>query len=115
MKGDSERLVNLDVLVQYVGPNPALQRRVSQKFLESARTTAYEMKQAAISGNYAEIGQLAHRFKPSALAMGATKMGDLAGLLEHAANRNCGEIIHEQLEYLAPLLAQLEREIATLT
>lgn len=114
MKGDNGRLVNLDVLAQYVGPNTALQRRISQKFLETARSTAHEMQQAALVGNYAQIGHLAHRFKPSALAMGATRIGDLAALLEHAANENCGEIVNEQLGYLVPMLAQLEWEISVL-
>lgn len=108
------RLVNLEVLAQYVGTDPMLQRRVSQKFLESFRLTVAEMVSAAAAPDYALIGQLAHRLRPSALAMGAGLMGELVEQLEVAAVVGDRETVDEYLGNLAPMLAQLEREIAAM-
>ena len=112
--GADIRLVNLEILAQYVGTNPVLQRKVSQKFLETARNTVLEMQRAAAIPDYTLLGSLAHRIKPSALAMGARVMGDLAAQLEQAAIEGCDETVHEHLNCLAPMLVQLEREIAAL-
>lgn len=115
LPGDNEALVNLEVLAQYVGSNPALLRQVSQKFLLSARQTIEEMRHAAESARHDQVASLAHRIKPSVRAMGATRMVELLLQLEKAAADRCDEAIHEQLAYLTPMLARLEREIAALT
>lgn len=110
-----ERLVNLDVLAQYVGNDPLLQRRISQRFLESTRQAVAEMQQAAEQDGFARICNLAHRIRPSAVAMGAARLGELATHLERASRDQCSEKVREQLAKLTAILAQLEGEIASLT
>lgn len=114
MTADSETLVDLEVLAQYVGSNPALLRQVSQKFLLTARQTVEEMRYAADLERHDHVASLAHRLKPSVRAMGATKMTELLLQLELAAEEERGEAIDMQLENLTPILARLEREIAAL-
>ncbi len=110
-----ERLVNLDVLAQYVGSDPLLQRRISKRFLESTRQVVAEMQQAAEQDGFARISNLAHRIRPSAVAMGAARLSELASHLEQASRDQCSERVREQLVKLTAILAQLEGEIASLT
>ncbi len=110
----SERLVNFEVLAQYVGTNPVLQRRVSRKFIESARQTLAEMERAAATRDYESLGRLAHRIRPSVMAMGAAPLTHVVTQMEQAALSKSVEAVHQHLEYLAPMLAQIEREIAAM-
>lgn len=114
MAADSETLVDLEVLAQYVGSNPMLLRQVSQKFLLSARQTIEQMHQAADAQLHDQVASLAHRLKPSVRAMGATRMSEHLLQLEQAAREECSEVVREQLSYLTPILGQLEQEIAAL-
>lgn len=109
------RLIKLEVLAQYVGTDPVLQRRVSQKFLESVRETVVEMMSAAAAMDYARIERLAHRLKPSLLAMGARPIGELVEQLEAAADAGNAETVDEYLGNFEPMLAQLEQEIAAMS
>ena len=110
----SERLVDLDVLAQYVGNDRLLQRRISQRFLQSTRQAVIELQQAVERDDFAHIGGLAHRIKPSAMAMGAGILCELATDLEKASREKCAVTIREQLRKLTPLMMQLEGEIAAL-
>jgi HPt (histidine-containing phosphotransfer) domain-containing protein len=114
MSRDSKTVVDLEVLAQYVGSNPALLRQVSHKFLLSARQTIEEMQQAAESDQHDQVASLAHRITPSARAMGATRMIEPLLRLEQAAKEKCGDTEQEQLRYLIPILGQLEQEITAL-
>jgi HPt (histidine-containing phosphotransfer) domain-containing protein len=114
MTVESETLVDLEVLAQYVGSNPILLREVSQKFLLSARQTIEQMRHAAESELHDQVASLAHRLKPSVRAMGATRMTEHLQQLELAAEEKCSEAIDKQLAHLTPILARLEHEIAAL-
>ena len=85
--------VDESVLSEVLGTDPAARRRLLEKFLTQARE-ALEPLASAREGRDAEaLGFSAHRIKSSALAVGATRVGNLCRRLETLSeNRHWGRV-----------------------
>jgi signal transduction histidine kinase/CheY-like chemotaxis protein/HPt (histidine-containing phosphotransfer) domain-containing protein len=72
------------VLSTMVGDNPAMHRRLLEKFLLSAKEQVARIVEAAASEDAATAGKIAHALKSAARTVGALQLGDLCEQLEHA-------------------------------
>ena len=71
-----------DMLTQMVGDNPAIHRRLREKFLANAQLQAARLRAAVTAGDARAAGHIAHGLKSNARAVGAMQLGDLCEELE---------------------------------
>jgi PAS domain S-box-containing protein len=72
-------------LAQLVGDNPALHRRLLEKFLLQAADQVASIGVAAAAGDIGSMGDVAHTLKSAARSVGALALGDLCQRLENTA------------------------------
>ena len=90
----------------FQGPNgQALFKRVVARFVSTAPELGASLGQQFSAGNAEELWRIAHSLKSSAAALGANRLAERAGEIEHIARE-------QGLDALQPLLAALERELA---
>ena len=90
-EGSAEVAVwDANALTELVGNNPALHRRLVQKFLLNAQTQVREIQAAALAGDLPTLAGLAHTLKSAARSVGAMALGSLCQSLETAGRSNDG-------------------------
>jgi HPt (histidine-containing phosphotransfer) domain-containing protein len=75
-----------------VGDNPAMQRRLLEKFLVNAQTQVTDIGRAAEADEWATVSSLAHTLKSAARSVGALRLGELGEALETAGQ--AGDAVH---------------------
>lgn len=75
---------NSHALTELVGDNPALQKRLLDKFVNNAQSQVDEMLQAAASGDVVAVAHTAHTLKSAARSVGAMALGALCQAIENA-------------------------------
>ena len=78
------------MLSQLVGDNPAMHRRLLEKFVHNATTQVAAMGAAAAAGDTASVAGVAHTLKSAARTVGAMALGELSQAMEtagHAGDR----------------------------
>ena len=88
------------VLTNMVGDNPAMHRRLLEKFLLSTNEQVTRIVAAAATEDTATAGNIAHALKSAARTVGALQLGELCATLETAGK--AGD---------APLCAALTKEL----
>jgi PAS domain S-box-containing protein len=83
-KGSVMPVFDPAALTKMVGSNPAVQRRLLERFLSNARDRVEALLQAVESQDAEAVGQLAHSLKSAARSMGGMRLGDLCERMEHA-------------------------------
>ena len=76
--------VDVSVLKALVGDDAAVIREFLHDFRTSLGTTAAELRDACQRGQAPAAGATAHKLKSTAHSVGALKLGDLCGEIEHA-------------------------------
>jgi CheY-like chemotaxis protein/HPt (histidine-containing phosphotransfer) domain-containing protein len=71
-------------LTALVGDNPAMHKRLLVRFLASADAQVAEITAAAVAGDPATLGRVAHSLKSAARSVGAMRLGELCQDLETA-------------------------------
>ena len=100
---DHEVLANISA---FQGPNgEILFRRVVSRFAGTAPGLAASLTEQLSAGNADQLWRIAHSLKSSAAALGANRLAERAGEIEHVARE-------QGLEAVQPLLAALEQELA---
>jgi two-component system sensor histidine kinase/response regulator len=100
---DREVLANVST---FQGPNgEALFKRVVSRFVDTAPGLGASLSQQFSAGNAEELWRIAHSLRSSAAALGANRLAEHAGEIEHIARE-------QGLDTLQPLLAALEHELA---
>jgi CheY-like chemotaxis protein len=90
----------------FQGPaGQALFKRVVSRFVDTAPGLGASLNQQFAAGNAEELWRIAHSLKSSAAALGANRLAECAGEMEHIARE-------QGLDALQPLLAALEHELA---
>ena len=74
--------IELAVLEELIGADPAKIRKFAGKFVGSTRAGLAEMNACLASGDIARIRELGHRIKSAARIVGAFGMGELCERLE---------------------------------
>ncbi|HTD92117.1 MAG TPA: Hpt domain-containing protein, partial [Burkholderiales bacterium] len=96
--------VDIRVLKELVGDNPAVIRELLREFRISAGTVAVELRAAYATGQITAIVAAAHKLKSPALAVGAIALAELCSKIEDESK--AGEI-----DALAVLLPRFETEM----
>ncbi len=100
---NSEGAVDPSALIEIVGDDPDLHRMLLGKFVDPAKETAQQIKEAFDSGSAKDLGDLAHKLKSSARSIGANELADSCQALEIAGKGEDWKTINE----LAPKLGGL--------
>ncbi len=80
-----EHVWDANALNELVGNEPAMQKRLLQKFLKNAQFQVKAMNDAAQTGNLQRLAGVAHTLKSAARTVGASALGDLCLRIETAA------------------------------
>ncbi|MXS78612.1 response regulator [Nitrosomonas sp. JL21] len=97
--------VNIHVLEELVGDDPATIEDMLQDYQVSVAKAAAELRQAYQSGYYPTVGSIAHKLKSSSRSVGALALGDVCADLEQTGKNN-------DVQALAVLLPRFEVELA---
>jgi HPt (histidine-containing phosphotransfer) domain-containing protein len=100
------------VLTRMVGDNPAMQRRLLEKFLISAEDQVTRIVAAAAIDDTATAGNVAHALKSAARAVGALRLGDLCEQLETAGRAGVGSTCAALAQSLTGTFADATKHIA---
>jgi PAS domain S-box-containing protein len=73
---------NPSALSELVGDNPAMHRRLLERFLQSASERVPALDAAIAAGEFKEAGGLAHALKSAARSVGALSLGELCQRIE---------------------------------
>ncbi|GKS68619.1 PAS domain S-box-containing protein [Nitrosomonas sp. PY1] len=96
--------INVHVLEELVGNDPAMIQEMLLDFRASAEKIAIELRAAFQSGQFATVGALAHKLKSSSRSVGALALGELCAALEQAGKNN-------DVEELAALLPRFDAQM----
>ena len=97
--------VNIHVLEELVGDDPATIEDMLQDYQASLEKAASELRQAYQSGQYPTVGSIAHKLKSSSRSVGALELGELCADMEQAGKNN-------DTQALALLLPRFDVELA---
>jgi CheY-like chemotaxis protein len=97
--------VDRGALEALVGSDPDVIQEVLKDFSSSAARLAAELATACALGDTTNAGELSHRLKSSARAVGAARLGELCASIEDAASAN-------RVAVLAALIPRFDAEMA---
>lgn len=89
-------------LTRAVGDNPAIHKRLLQKYVSTAGASVEELAASVTQGDWLAAAELAHKLKSASRSVGAMHLGALCELLEHAGRAANGPACVE----LLPLVSQ---------
>lgn len=75
-------MLNLDVLKEVVGDDPALMKDMLNQFIETTQVDMQQLQDALAASNSRDVASLAHRIKGSCFVIGASVLADIANTLE---------------------------------
>ncbi len=102
---------NPDILSELVGDNPALHKRLLEKFLINADIQVAAIVAAAGAADAATAGGEAHTLKSAARSVGALALGELCQSLENAGHAGDAPACLHQAASLPIALAQVAHKI----
>jgi two-component system sensor histidine kinase/response regulator len=102
----SQKPVDVKVLEQLVGDDPAVIGEFLQDFRDSAAKIGIELRAAYEAGDTVAAGVAAHKLKSSARSVGALALGELCAEMERAGKAG-------DAQTLAALLPRFDLELAT--
>jgi signal transduction histidine kinase/CheY-like chemotaxis protein/HPt (histidine-containing phosphotransfer) domain-containing protein len=97
-------VIDLSVLASLLGDDPQKVRKFAVKFLLSSQEGIRDIEVALARGEVQAVREVGHRIKSAALSVGAFRMADMCGNLEHLAR---GEAARETADAVS-ILAQLK-------
>ena len=104
--------IDLTVLSNLIGTDPAKIHKFASKFVDSARSALAEMDACLASGDIVRIRELGHRIKSAARIVGALGMGELCERLEKMPVEGEQAEARALIAQLHPLLAQISAAVA---
>ena len=96
--------VNVHILEEFVGNDPATIKEMLQDFRISAAKIATELHTAYQAEQFVTVGSIAHKLKSSARSVGALALGELCAEIEQAGKKN-------DAKSLAVLLPRFDAEM----
>jgi two-component system, sensor histidine kinase and response regulator len=110
--GDDAAVIDLAVLGRMVNNDPEKIRRFAERFVETARQTLAEIDTALEQLDMAKLGEIGHRTKSSARAVGALSFGDLCQTLESFKRREDAAQARQIAAQMSDLLARISQRVA---
>jgi PAS domain S-box-containing protein len=86
VQDDALPVWNPDTLTELVGDNPAMHRRLLEKFLLNAELQVTQITATAASSDTTTLAGVAHTLKSAARSVGALALGEVCQKLESAGN-----------------------------
>ena len=99
--------IDLAVLQDLIGTDPAKLRTFTGKFIDSTRAGLAEMDACLASGDIERIRELGHRIKSAARIVGAFGMGELCERLEKLPAPDEQDAARALVARLHPLLDEI--------
>lgn len=106
--------VDVSILEQLVGNDPAVISEFLQDFRVSARKTADELRAACQAGDAKTAGSIAHKLKSSARSVGALQLGELCAQMEQAGKAGDMTRLNELLPSFESESAAVDKYIGSL-
>ena len=106
--------VDVSILEQLVGNDPAVISEFLQDFQVSARKTADELRAACQAGDAKTAGSIAHKLKSSARSVGALQLGELCAQMEQAGKAGDMTRLNELLPSFESESAAVDKYIGSL-
>jgi HPt (histidine-containing phosphotransfer) domain-containing protein len=106
--------VDVSILEQLVGNDPAVISEFLQDFRVSARKTADELRAACQAGDAKTAGSIAHKLKSSARSVGALQLGELCAQMEQAGKAGDMTRLNEILPSFESESAAVDKYIGSL-
>lgn len=91
----------------FVGDDPAVLAEFRQRFVLSVLNTMDEMRLAANRGDFATLGDLAHRLKSSCRVIGAVALAECCDRIEHAGPDCSAAQMHRHMALMEDALAHV--------
>ena len=98
-------VVDLDVLAELIGDDAQVMREVLAAFRANTARSAAELAQAQAGGAVQAVGDIAHKLKSAARAIGAARLGQVCADIEEAATSS------PRSTALGGLMATFDREL----
>ncbi|ABB74859.1 multi-sensor hybrid histidine kinase [Nitrosospira multiformis ATCC 25196] len=106
--------VDVHILEQLVGNDPAVINEFLQDFRASARKTAEELQAACLAGDAKIAGGIGHKLKSSARSIGALQLGELCAQMEQAGKAGDMTRLNELLPSFESEFAAVDKYIGSL-
>ena len=100
-------------LEKLIGDNPAMHRRLFEKFLINARRQVQAMVAAVAAGECQSVEAVAHTLKSAARSVGALALGELCQVMEKAGHENDALACTALLANLSSSFSEAETRIQT--
>jgi hypothetical protein len=104
MYSSTDKLYDLTTIYAISDNNPQFLEKLLLIFADNVNSDLQLLKQAANAGDWHEVGQLAHKMKPSLNHFGVTCVKDVILGLEHSENY--------EYRHITFLISELERVIS---
>jgi CheY-like chemotaxis protein/HPt (histidine-containing phosphotransfer) domain-containing protein/two-component sensor histidine kinase len=105
-------IVDITVLENLIGDNPATVNEFLTDYLAFARHLAVEMRAAVDAGDPRQIGFIAHKLKSSSRSIGALALGDLCAEIENSGKTGDMTAIAQGMAQFDVSLERVEADIA---
>lgn len=89
--------LDVNVLVQLVGDDESLIESFLSEYRQSAQSAAEQIEEAYKSGQWKQVGELAHTLKSSSRSVGALALGEICAELESAGKSDDESQIHDAM------------------
>lgn len=104
MYSSTDKLYDLTTIYAISDNNPQFLEKLLLIFAENVASDLHLLKEAANAGDWHEVGQLAHKMKPSLNHFGVTSLKDVLSGLEHSGNYE-----HRHITFM---ISELDRVIS---
>lgn len=113
--GGEATILDLNVLRELVGNDPAVHAEVLDAYQRSLHQATFELQSCSLRGDIAAVASIAHRVKSSSRAVGAVEFGELCAELEKAALVANGSLAQDLIVLFLKDVDALLAEIESLT
>lgn len=110
----SQKPVDVKVLEQLVGDDPAVIGEFLQDFRVSATKIGTELVAACVAGDTATAGAASHKLKSAARSVGALGLGELCAEMERAGKAGDAQALNALLPRFESELATVDKYIGSL-
>jgi HPt (histidine-containing phosphotransfer) domain-containing protein len=110
-KGNGADALDLDILRELVGADPALLREFLTIWQSSSAPLIDELRQAFEAQDTGTISSVAHRFKSSSRSIGALPLGDLCADLEMACRAHDHDEINSLMQHFEQLYSETDAAV----